>query len=75
MSDFMSTAEVETLRKRYPVGSTVILLEMKDEKQAPPKGTKGIIEFIDDAGGIHVDWETGCGLALLPECDKFVLVK
>ena len=74
MNDFLTNVEVELLRKRYPMGATVMLLQMDDD-QAPPIGTKGVIENIDDAGGIHVRWETGCGLALLPECDKFVLVE
>lgn len=33
---------VERLRKEYPVGTRVVLLQM-DDVQAPPKGTKGTV--------------------------------
>lgn len=43
--------------------------------QAPPVGTKGVVEYVDDAGGIHTRWETGCGLALLADVDKFYILR
>lgn len=65
---------VEELRKKYPKG-TVVVLEYMNDIQAPPVGTKGVVEYVDDAGGIHTRWETGCGLALLPEVDKFYILR
>lgn len=40
---------VERLRKEYPVGTRVVLLQM-DDVQAPPKGTKGTVRGVDDTG-------------------------
>lgn len=55
---------LERLRKMYPVGAKVELVRM-DDIQAPPVGTKGVVEFIDDIGTIHVKWENGSSLGVV----------
>lgn len=65
---------VKQLRALYPKG-TIICLKKMDDFQAPPVGTLGEVEKIDDAGTIHVHWENGCGLGLIPEEDEFEIVK
>ena len=54
---------VERLRKQYPVGCRVELLEMNDT-QAPPVGTLGTVIGVDDIGSIMVRWDNGCGLSV-----------
>ena len=46
---FPSKEVVEALRREYPVGTLVELVEM-DDPQAPPVGTKGRVTCIDDVG-------------------------
>ena len=58
---------------RKYLGKTVELIFM-DDPQAPPVGTRGKVIFIDDAGQIHVKWDNGSSLALIPEVDKFKIV-
>ncbi len=36
-----------------------------------PSGLKGKVCYVDDAGQIHVNWENGSSLAVLPEVDSF----
>lgn len=55
---------LERLRKMYPVGAKVELVRM-DDVQAPPVGTKGVVEFIDDIGTIHVKWKNGSSLGIV----------
>lgn len=43
---------VESLRKRYPTGTRVQLVKM-DDVHAPPIGTKGTVQAVDDIGTIH----------------------
>ena len=52
---------VDLLRSRYPKGTRVELLQM-DDPQAPPVGTKGTVQGVDDAGNIMVAWDNGSGL-------------
>ena len=42
---FPSREIVESIRKRYPIGSRVELVFM-DDIQAPPVGTKGTVEVL-----------------------------
>lgn len=58
---------------RKYLGKTVELIFM-DDPQAPPVGTRGKVVFVDDAGQIHVKWDNGSSLALIPEVDKFKIV-
>lgn len=52
----------------------VVKLVVMDDPQAPEKGTLGYVRSIDDAGQIHVSWETGSSLALIPDQDEFEYV-
>lgn len=62
--NFASREVVEKLRKRYPAGTRVELIQM-DDVQAPPIGTKGTVRGVDDAGSIMVSWDTGGSLSVI----------
>ena len=70
-----SQEEVELLRKIYPSGAMVVCDYMDDPYNPVPNGTKGEIMMVDSIGQIHVYWENGSGLALVPDRDKFHLIK
>lgn len=55
---------VERTREMYPQGTKVKLIRMKGEPQMPI-GLIGKVQFVDDAGQIHVNWENGSSLALV----------
>lgn len=59
---------LDVLRSQYPAGCTVELVSMDDE-QSPPKGTKGKVLHVDDIGTIHIAWETGSTLGIVPGID------
>ena len=65
---------VEELRKLYPPYTTIRLIEMFDE-YAPSAGTIGTITSVDDAGTIHVKWETGSSLGLIHSIDVFEVIR
>lgn len=54
-------------------GTTIRLIYMHNEPQMA-SGLIGTVEFIDDAKQIHVKWENGSSLALIPEVDKFEIL-
>ena len=60
---FPSKETVERIRKEYPVGTRVELVQM-DDPQAPPVGTKGTVRGVDDIGSIMVHWDNGSGLSV-----------
>lgn len=61
MNNFPTREAVERLRKQYPVGCRVELLQM-DDPQAPPIGTRGTVTGVDDTGSIMVTWDNGSSL-------------
>lgn len=66
--------QLELLRKRYPAGAEVCLDHMEGESRMP-QGLKGKISCVDDAGQIHVNWENGSSLALIPGVDRVRVVR
>ena len=45
---------LQRLRDEYPKGTRVELVEMNDPYRDMPPGLKGIVQMVDDAGGIHI---------------------
>lgn len=60
----ISDRQLEALRKQYPDGTRVELLQM-DDIQAPPPGTMGTVYGIDDTGSLLVRWDNGSGLSVI----------
>ena len=56
--------QLKHLRKTYPTGTRVELVQM-DDAQAPPIGTKGTVTGVDDTGSLLVDWDNGSGLNVI----------
>ncbi|MCK0527778.1 DUF4314 domain-containing protein [Veillonella sp. KGMB01456] len=54
-------------------GMRVKLIYMEDP-QAPALETEGTVQFIDDIGTIHVAWDTGCSLGLVPGVDEWKIL-
>lgn len=61
---FPSKEIVEQVRRQYPVGTRVELVKM-DDIQAPPIGTKGIVEGVDDTASLLVAWDNGSHLNVI----------
>ena len=62
------------ISKERMAGMRVKLIYMEDP-QAPAPGTEGTVQFIDDMGTIHVAWDTGCSLGLVPGVDEWKILK
>ena len=71
---FPTKAEVDGVRKAYPVGTRVELLAM-DDPQAPPIGTHGTVQGVDDTGSLIMAWDNGSGLNVVYGEDSVRKVK
>lgn len=66
---FPKKESVDRLRKEYPAGTRIELLEM-DDFQAPPIGTQGTVTGVDDTGSLLVSWDNGSGLNVIYGVDR-----
>ena len=62
------------LRDKYPNGTKIKLLKTMDDMQPIKVGEIGEVDFIDDAGSIHMLWDNGSTLALIEKVDLFEIV-
>jgi hypothetical protein len=56
------------------VGDRVRLIEMVPDPAPIPAGTLGTVWKIDALGTVHVNWDNGRELGLVPERDRYELV-
>ena len=63
--------QAQRYKESYPPGTRVMLLSMEDPWSPVPSGTRGTVEVVDDIGQIHMKWDNGRTLALVPGEDSF----
>ena len=61
----------ESYRQSYPPGTRLELIGMDDPFAPIPAGMRGTVNYVDDQSQIHVKWDNGSGLALIPDTDSF----
>lgn len=69
----ISKEQVRKAKETYSIGMRVRLLKMEDT-QAPPIGTEGTVQGVDDAGAVMVAWDTGSSLNVLLDVDEIIIV-
>ena len=63
--------QAERYKAEYPPGTRVQLLHMNDPYSPVESGMRGTVEVVDDIGQIHMKWDNGRTLALVPGEDSF----
>lgn len=61
----------ERYRESHPPGTRIMLLSTSETMQPVPLGMKGTVDFIDDQSQIHMKWDNGRTLAVIPGEDSF----
>ena len=61
----------ERYKKIYHPGMRIELIEMGDDPQKIPSGTRGTVVGVDDIGNILMKWDNGRSLSLIPGEDSF----
>jgi hypothetical protein len=76
MIDIESRIKAQRLHcERYDLlGKRVKLVSTTDQYTKLVPGDEGIINFIDDYGTIHICWDNGSRLGLIPGEDKWELI-
>ena len=57
---------------RVKVGDKIRIISMEDVRANDYNGKEGVVKYIDSICQLHGTWG---GLAVIPECDTFVVIK
>ena len=74
MSEVTHIDPKDTQSLKLLIGRRVRCNIMNDPYHPVPSGTEGTIEHIDGINQIHVKWDNGSSLALVPEVDTFQIL-
>lgn len=66
---------IEELKEKYPAGTRIKLLKDMDDSQPIKAGEMGTVDFIDSMGSLHMRWDNGRSLAIIPDVDKFEVLE
>ncbi len=64
-------ARITRTQLDYAPGIRLELVHMADPFAPVPSGTRGTVHHVDDGGNIHMHWDNGRTLALVPGEDSF----
>ena len=67
----LSEKLIDNIKKTYPPGTRIKLIEMDDPYAPVSSGTRGTVTFVDDAGTVHMKWDNGRTLGIVPNVDDF----
>ena len=70
----ISEDKLNEIKEKYSIGTRVKLTKDMDDKYPILAGTIGTIDYIDSEGQLHMIWENGRTLALIPEVDEFEII-
>ena len=70
----MDRKMVDFIKEQYPPGTRIRLNAMEDPYHPILPGTEGEVDFVDDAGQLHMKWDNGRSLALIPGEDSFAVL-
>lgn len=71
----MNNEEIARIKKEYPVGNRIRLISMTDDPRPIAAGEEGTVACVDDIGSIHVNWDNGRSLAVIPGVDTFCRIE
>ena len=72
---FLDKKIVNKIKKTFTPGMRIELIKMGEDIQRVPNGTRGTVRLVDDAGTIHMNWDTGSSLGLIVGEDLFRIVE
>ena len=75
MNKVTTIQEITALNKKYPKGTRIKLIKMRQDAHPVPSGTMGTVVGVDDLGKIHVSWYNHSSLGIVENIDEFEIIK
>ena len=70
----MDRKMVNFIKEQYPPGTHIRLNSTVDPYAPVAPGTEGEVDFVDDIGTIHMKWDNGRALGIVPGEDSFTVL-
>ena len=70
----MNRGPVAQIREQYKPGTKVRFVFTDDPYCTLRAGEQGTVESVDDMGTVHIRWQSGSGLGMIPGTDEFDIV-
>ena len=70
----MDRKMIKFIKEQYPPGTRIRLNSMSDPYAPITPGTEGVVDLVDDDGQLHMKWDNGRTLALIPGEDSFTVL-
>ena len=72
----LTDSQIKAIKEYYPKGTKIELTEdMNDPFHPIQKGAIGEVDHVDDMCTIHMKWENGSSLGLIPGTDSFKVIE
>lgn len=71
----MNNRMIQMYKEIYKKGTRIECISMDDPYHPIEPGTKGTVVAVDDIGTIHMKWDNGRTLGLVPGEDQFKIIK
>ena len=65
---------VKFMQEQYPPGTRIRLNSMNDPYAPVAPGTEGVVDVVDDDGQLHMKWDNGRTLEIVPGEDSFTVL-
>ena len=70
-----SRKRIESIKQRYPEGTRICVDSMGDDPRPIESGTKGTVDWVDDIGTVHCNFDNGRRLGLIVGEDSFHVIQ
>ena len=75
MKGFPTRQQVERIKEKYPSGTKIRMESMSDPYAPISPGIEGIVDFVDDIGTLHCNFENGRSLGVIVGEDSFSVIE
>ena len=67
----MYLSEINAIKRKYEMGTVIVLEQLGEDPRPVGPGSKGEVLYVDDIGTVHVRFENGRRMGLVPGEDLF----
>ncbi len=75
LKDLVMNYPINQIKQKFLTGTRIELIALQDPYTKLKTGDTGTVDFVDENGTIHMKWDTGSNLGLIPGDDAFRIIE